>query len=109
MAKEGWHEEEIEIANELEAIPVPIVSDAILATTQVKGMAMVPVLLLDTTARPDIRYLIQSHKVLQQGEAISRWGRHPGKDDGRLLYFSSLASRLCLLSYCAWIRSSTAV
>jgi len=57
-----------------EAQLVLIVSDALLGTVAVSDGRMVPVLILDTTDRPDIDDLVRAHKVFQSGDSRSMLG-----------------------------------
>jgi hypothetical protein len=85
MAKKGWHQAEVKTSHELEGVPVPIANDAAIATTEVKGRAFIPLLILDTRKRQDIENLITAHKATHQGECTSRWGRHSDKDQGPII------------------------
>ena len=64
---------EIPLRHEGEETPVPIVSDAIMATVLVGEGRMIPVLILDTTSRPDIYTMILAHGELGSGDATSLW------------------------------------
>lgn len=85
MSKKKWHVEGIPFASPQETIPVPIVADGALANELIKARTLIPALLLDTTNRPDIENLIQSHQVLPQGDVTSRWGRTLTKDEGPIV------------------------
>lgn len=75
MTSLGWHPEQIELTNPEELIPVPIVADAAVATVQVKGGILIPVLLIDTSSRPDIEKLVRLHTLHHHtGECKSGWG-----------------------------------
>jgi len=75
MTGVGWHEQEMELGSPEERIPVPIVADASIATGKVKEGMFVPVLLIDTSSRPDIENLIRFHMVQPTGECKSVWAR----------------------------------
>ena len=70
----------IPLRHPAEGKPVPIVSDAVYGTQPVSEGAMVPLLILDTTERPDISDMISAHRYGGQGDvksvwaAPSRWG-----------------------------------
>lgn len=49
-----------------------VVSDGALATNIVEG-ALVPILVLDTSARPDLTELIRIHKHIDAGDIIFAW------------------------------------
>ncbi|MDH6236277.1 hypothetical protein [Cryobacterium sp. CG_9.6] len=50
----------------------PVVSDAALATNIVEG-ALVPVLVLDTSVRPDLTELIRIHQHIDAGDIVFAW------------------------------------
>ena len=57
-----------------EIAPVPIVGDGAIATEQVLGGRLVPVLILDTSQRPDVAELVRVHQFLPPGDVTSVWG-----------------------------------
>ena len=57
-----------------ELAPVPIVGDGAIATEQVLSGRLVPVLILDTSQRPDVAELIRVHQFLSPGDVASVWG-----------------------------------
>lgn len=70
-----WRWTEIPVQSSAEAQPVPIVRDA---GVGVRGWAegrMIPLLILDTTKRPDIDDMIRAHQHLGPGDATSGWMR----------------------------------
>lgn len=71
--KINWTLTKIPISHELETIPVPVVSDAIMATTGVGDGRMIPVVILDTSKRPDIDDMIRAHMITGNGDARSAW------------------------------------
>lgn len=73
MRSTGWHAGEIGFDSPKEQIPVPIVADAAVASVQTKGGLLVPVLLIDTSSRPDIENLIRFHMLQSSGECKSIW------------------------------------
>ncbi|TCB91604.1 hypothetical protein E0H26_25280 [Micromonospora zingiberis] len=52
---------------------LPIVADGALAGPQVEG-SLVPVLIVDTTRRPEIEELIRVHQFVPNGDITSQWG-----------------------------------
>jgi hypothetical protein len=58
-----------------EANPVRIVADAAISIGGLHGGRMLPVLLLDTSERPDIAELIRVHTSLSPGDVEVQWGR----------------------------------
>ncbi len=75
MKKDSWHKEKFKICNEIEKIPVPIVSDAAMASRDIADGKLIPLVIIDTTSRPDIEDLIKAHRSLGPGDANSSWGR----------------------------------
>ncbi len=56
-----------------EADPVPIAGDGMVATGIQSYGRWIPVLILDTSSRPDIETLVRAHGELGPGDAISGW------------------------------------
>jgi hypothetical protein len=65
-----WHRFSVTPA---EARPVPIASDGSLARCDYADGRLLPVLILDTTERPDIDAMVLAHKTLGPGDAHSYW------------------------------------
>jgi hypothetical protein len=51
----------------------PIVSDGTIATNGFGGGRFMPVLLLDTTSRPDVDELIRVHSIVKDGDVNTQW------------------------------------
>ncbi|MFA6815027.1 MAG: hypothetical protein WCQ87_01950 [Parabacteroides sp.] len=68
-----WHETKIQIRNEIEKEPVLIISDAVVATRGIADGRIIPVLIIDTSFRPDIKNMIQAHKNIGAGNTKSAW------------------------------------
>lgn len=68
-----WHKETIQFVNEAEKEPVPIVSDAAVATRGLADGRIIPVLIIDTSLRPDIEDMIRAHNHIGAGGAKSAW------------------------------------
>jgi len=68
-----WQKKEIQIRNRAEKEPVPIVSDAAVATRGTADGRIIPVLIIDTSFRPDIEDMIRAHKHIGAGDAKSAW------------------------------------
>ena len=75
MKKDCWHKEKFKINNEIEKIPVPIISDAAMASGDIADGKLITLVIIDTTSRPDIEDLIKAHGSLGPGDANSSWGR----------------------------------
>jgi hypothetical protein len=63
---------------------VPIVADGAIAGQVVEGVS-IPLVILDTTKRPDIAEVIRVHKYLPPGDVAFRWGGIKGRPDDVLL------------------------
>jgi len=59
---------------DLTGAPVPIVSDAAIATHIVGNGSFIPHVILDTSERHDVLSLIQHHEHFPPGDALSAWG-----------------------------------
>lgn len=55
--------------------PVPIVADGGLATRGVGEGRIIPVVIIDTSERPDIEELVRVHEYLGPGDATFQWGQ----------------------------------
>jgi len=68
-----WKKGEIQIRNRAEKKPVPIVSDAAVATRGTADGRIIPVLIIDTSLRPDIEDMVRAHRHIGAGDAKSAW------------------------------------
>lgn len=68
-----WNKQPIPITNPLEKEPVPIVADAAVASEGVGEGRMIPLLILDTSRRPDIETMILAHEHSGPGDVMSVW------------------------------------
>jgi hypothetical protein len=69
--KNHWHRGEvIQVAGE----PVPIVADGAIATVVLGEGRLIPLLILDTSKRPDIEDMVKSHEKLPPGDVNCQWG-----------------------------------
>ena len=76
MTKSKWHKEAVPVRHPFEAEPVPIAGDAGIATIAVGDGRMIPLLILDTSKRPDIDDMVKAHHHMEgQGDVKSNWGR----------------------------------
>jgi len=66
------------IHNLREAHPLRIVGDALIATRNVGGGRPIPLVILDTTDRPDLEELIRVHQYLPAGDIDCGWGELEG-------------------------------
>ena len=77
---------EIRLRSEREKKPVPIVADAAIATAALGHGKLIPLVILDTTARPDIEEFVRIHSFLSPGDVTVSWVRYPyGKRNLSLL------------------------
>jgi hypothetical protein len=68
---------EVSVRHPREAQPVPIVADAAISTRGMHGGRLLPLLLLDTTQRPDVTALINVHHTSgEQGDVKTQWGEY---------------------------------
>lgn len=76
MAKDKWHREAIPVRHPVEAETVPVVADAGIATVGVGDGRMIPLLILDTSKRPDIEDMVNAHHAMEgHGDVKAQWGR----------------------------------
>lgn len=68
-----WNRQAIPITNALEKIPVPIVGDASVASHAIGEGRMIPLLIIDTSHRPDIETMALAHKNSVPGDVMSAW------------------------------------
>ena len=67
--KNKWH-------RVIDAEPVPIVADASIANVAIGDGRMIPLLILDTSKRPDIEDMVKAqHQMRGQGDLTASWGR----------------------------------
>lgn len=68
---------EIELRDRRERDPVRIVADAVISTRGTHGGRLLPLVLLDTSGRPDIDELIRAHQYSGPGDHRVQWGQLP--------------------------------
>ncbi|MGW4673436.1 hypothetical protein [Streptomyces sp. NPDC004324] len=66
--------------------PLEIVGDAAIATHGFADGRMIPVLIVDTAARPDLEELVRVHQHLSSGDCKSNWGRNLNDKDQVILH-----------------------
>ena len=71
MSNDSWVE--IPLRHRSEALPVPIVEDASVATAFMGEGRNIPLLILDTSSRPDIEAMVRAHQEFGPGDATSVW------------------------------------
>lgn len=68
--------------------PVRIVADAAIATRRIRNGRLVPLLILDTTDRPDLEEFIRVHQYFPPGDVELSWGIMNNSRDSVVLYMS---------------------
>jgi len=84
--REKW--KEIRLRHPREAKPVKIVADAAISTVGLHGGRLLPVLLLDTSDRPDVAELIRVHESLGPGDVKAQWGRLKDRENTVALFLN---------------------
>jgi hypothetical protein len=79
---------EIQLHHPREARPVRIVADAAVSVSGLHGGRLLPVLLLDTSDRPDIAALIRVHESLGPGDVKVQWGQIEGHEGTVALFLA---------------------
>jgi len=64
-----------------EAQVVPIVGDAAIATVGVGHGRLIPLIIIDTTNRPDLAEVIRAQAHLPEGDVVVQWGSLPKRHD----------------------------
>jgi len=64
--------------SEREKRPLRIISDAAIATGRVGDGRLIPLLIIDTSDRPDLGELVRVHEHLDPGDVESQWGQLEG-------------------------------
>src|SRR5205823_5945723 len=82
----GWHPAALPIPlqSDLEAEPVPIVWDAVVADQGRAGGRMIQALIIDTTGRPDSDELVLPRDHLGPGDAATTWSKPSQWNDDRI-------------------------
>src|SRR5437870_539522 len=79
---------ELQIHHAREARPVRIVADAAVSTRGTHGGRLLPMVLLDTSDRPDIEELIRVHQSLGPGDVKILWGKVEGHEGTVALFLT---------------------
>jgi hypothetical protein len=64
----------IALHNAREKVPVPIIADGAIAAKTVADGRLVPLLILNTSDRPELEELVRLHKDLPPGDVECQWG-----------------------------------
>jgi len=89
-----WNRIAISLTNKIEMEPVPIISDGAVATKGFGDGRTIPVLIIDTSKRPDIEDLVHAHQHLGSGNVESSWSK-PSRFNARNLRLVLSFSKLC--------------
>src|SRR6266853_4244348 len=79
---------EIQVHHPREARPVRIVADAAVSVRGLHGGRLLPLLLLDTSDRPDIAELIRVHESFGTGDVKVQWGQVQGHEGTVALFLT---------------------
>ena len=84
-----------------ESTPVPIVGDAAIATKSTGDGRLIPLLILDTTDRPDLNEAIRIQSIVPSGDVEVAWGHLPGQQKHVALFlsFRSPTNRNAILQF----------
>lgn len=101
MSKAKWHSETITFGHPIESVPLRIVSDGAMANAAVADGRLIPVLLVDTSSRPDIENFIKVHKYIAPGDAKSRWAKLSKKQNtvNLILFFERPSKCIAVLEF----------
>ncbi|MGI8989975.1 MAG: hypothetical protein ACR2I2_10365 [Bryobacteraceae bacterium] len=66
---------EVQVRDVRETHPVRMIADAAISTRGRHGGRLLPLLLLDTTDRPDIAEFIRLHEFFGVGDVKAQWGK----------------------------------
>lgn len=95
--KRKWRKSQIQSVNKGDTSPVPIVADAAIASRAVGEGRLIPLVIVDTSSRPDIDDLVKAHAHLPPGDVETQWGQPPGKKDRIWLVVSFQRPSRCLV------------
>lgn len=76
----------IPIKNVEEAQVVPIVGNAAIASAGVGHGRLIPLIIIDTTNRPDLVEVIEAHLHLREGDVVVQWGSLAKRHDRIALF-----------------------
>jgi hypothetical protein len=86
--KRKWRKRTFNCSNQKEATPVAIVADASISTRGTVEGRLIPLLILDTSARPDIVELVRISRIQPPGDVVCQWGQLMGSNDSVALFLS---------------------
>lgn len=86
--KRKWRKRTFNCSNQKEATPVEIVADASISTRGTVEGRLIPLLILDTSERPDIVELVRISRIQPPGDVVCQWGQLMGSNDSVALLLS---------------------
>jgi hypothetical protein len=91
----------IELSHEREKDALRIVADAGIATVGVGEGRMIPLVILDTSSRPDLEEYIRVHQYVGPGDVKCQWGQLIGHNDtvALVLSFSRPAELVAIVEF----------
>lgn len=99
--KKKWHNESIKLPNYDYKEPVPIIADGSIASVNFGEGRTIPVLIIDTTKRPDITDLVNIQEEQPPGDVKSSWSRLSKSKDliSLILEFERPSQTLVILEF----------
>ena len=79
---------EIPVKHKRETQPARIISDAAVASVGVGDGRLIPLVIIDSTGRPDVEELVRVHEHLPPGDVNVQWGYLKDSSDGIALILS---------------------
>ena len=99
--KKKWRKSALKCRNNQEASPVKIVSDAAISTRGTVEGKLIPLVIIDTSDRPDIEELVRVHEKQPIGDVGCQWGQLEG-EKGKIalyLYFKRPTELVMILQF----------
>lgn len=95
--KNKWNKGTIRLNDVTERVPVPIIHDGVEAARGVGDGRMFPVVIIDASARPDIKDMIKAHKHSGLGDVETYWIKFPSRKDSIGLVLSITQPSRCII------------
>lgn len=73
--KNKWHYENVRFNDPAEAKPLRIIHDGGIASQGLGEGRLFPLIIIDTSARPDVQDMITAHKNVGPGDATTGWAK----------------------------------
>jgi hypothetical protein len=81
---------QLDVGSSLESKVVKVVSDPAVATRGTVNGKLIPLLILDTTERPDLVEVVRVHRSFEAGDVRVQWGALEGRLDHVVLFLRFL-------------------